>query len=101
MARPPSKIPPFFRADYDEEFHPAALQAMQAGTASEHQAREGMKWIIENACATYQQTFIPGDPYASAFMSGRVFAGQQILKMLRLNPRAFQKARITKESKTP
>lgn len=93
MVAKPKPAPPYFRCDgYDPEFHPAAMRAVAEGQASDHQQKMIFKWIVEEACATYQQPFIPGDPHATAFMAGRIFAGQQILKMLRLNPGAFRKA---------
>lgn len=94
---PAKAPPPYFRCDYDAEFVPAAMQAFQNGEATEHQQKLLFEWIVRSACATYEQTFIPGDPHGSAFMDGRTFAGQQILKMTRLNPGAFRKASQSKE----
>lgn len=95
-ARPqpkPKAVPAYFRCDYDPEFHPSAMLAFSEGRATEHQQKLLFEWIVRQACATYEQTFVPGDPHASAFMDGRTYAGQQILKMTRLNPRAFALAR--------
>jgi hypothetical protein len=94
MPRAAKPAPPFFLAPYDPGFHPSAIQALAEGRATEHQQKEALKWIVEVACATYQTVFIPGDSHATSFFAGRQFSGQTIVKMAKLNPRAFQKARI-------
>lgn len=78
-------VPPYFRADY-EDTDIRALKALAAGNANEAQQRRALDWIINTACMTYDVTFLPDVAGASDFMQGRRFAGQQIVKLLKLTP---------------
>lgn len=93
MARSAKPAPPYFAAPYNVDFHPAAMRALAEGKATEHQQREALKWIVDVACATYQTVFIPGDPHSTSFFAGRQFAGQQIVKLLKLNSGVISTAR--------
>lgn len=57
-----------------------ALKALAAGKASEHQ--QGLAWafILRAACGVQAQSF-RADPYATAFMEGRRFAGSVLLTL--------------------
>lgn len=65
----------------------AAIQACIAGTALEHQQQRAMKWIIEIASATYDQSYRPGEDGRrdTDFAEGRRFVGNSIVKLSRLN----------------
>jgi hypothetical protein len=56
--------------------------------------KRALDWIINRACSTYESGFSPNDPNGriGAFMEGRRFAGQQVVKLtkLRLNPTSRQ-----------
>ncbi len=78
------KQPPIIIAKYDTKTL-LAVQALVTGTASEGQQKTAFDWIVNEACNTYDNTFTPGDPYQTAFNAGRSFAGQQIVKMLKIN----------------
>lgn len=75
---------PIILAKYDTKTL-LAVQALVTGTASEGQQKAAFDWIINEACNTYDNAFSPGDPYQTAFNSGRSFAGQQIIKMLKIS----------------
>jgi hypothetical protein len=62
-----------------------AVQTLFAGVASENQQKRAAAWFINNACATYELSYRPGDACETAFGEGRRFAGLQTLKMLRLS----------------
>lgn len=62
----------------------AAIQALNEGTADEHQQRRALKWLIESAAITYEFHYYPSER-DTAFALGRAFVGQQIVKMLKLN----------------
>lgn len=69
------------------EYEPAdvsALQAMARGDASEAQQLRALDWIINKACGTYDFPFRP-DPRSTDLVLGRMFVGQQIVKLLHLN----------------
>lgn len=76
-----------------EPWHPApwdkpdayALQALSRGEATPDQQKRALKWIIYNACMTYERTFIAGNPDASQVIAGRREAGLDIVKLLNLN----------------
>ena len=88
------KVPNYFRCDY-ELADATALQALEAGTANEHQQQRALAWIINNAACTYEVAWEPENERASSFESGRRFVGLEIIKMLKLNTRV-----LTKENKT-
>lgn len=61
-----------------------AIQALNAGTADAHQQKRALAWIINQAAATYEMPYRPESARDTDFMLGRVFVGQQIVKMLKL-----------------
>lgn len=64
-----------------------AIQALLRGDALPHQQQRALKWIIESAAGTYDQTFYPGGEDGrrnTDFAEGRRFVGSQIVKMTRL-----------------
>ncbi len=72
----------------------AALQAMLRGEADVHQQQRALKWVIEQAAGTYDQSFWPGGEDGrrnSDFAEGRRFVGNTIVKMMRLNVQALLK----------
>lgn len=79
-----------------ELWHPApydkadvvAIQAVQAGTASADQQKRALDWIIMRAAITYENGFRPDDPNGrlGANVDGRQYVGQQIIKLLKMDP---------------
>ena len=86
MSRAPAYIapPPY------EVLHVAAIQALASGSASPHQQQEALRWIIEQASATYDLSFSPESDRATSFAEGRRFVGLQIVKMTKLNKEALK-----------
>ena len=62
----------------------SAIQALVDGIAEPEQQKRALKWIVEHAAGTYEFNFYPGDR-ETAFALGRVFVGQQIVKLMRVN----------------
>lgn len=62
-----------------------ALQALERGTATSEQQIRALKWIVNNACATYDFCDRPESDRLSAIFDGRRFAGLQIVKLIYLN----------------
>jgi len=60
----------------------AALKALHKGDASEHQQRLALHVIVNKLSRAHDVLFIPGSSDESAFLSGRAFVGQKILKYL-------------------
>ena len=66
----------------------AAIQALVRGDANEEQQKRAIKWIIESAAGTYDQTYWPGGDEGdrnTAFAEGKRFVGNTIVKMTRLS----------------
>lgn len=78
---------PWAPAEYDVA-DAAAIQALVRGDATPEQQTRALKWIVESACGTYDQTFWPGGEDGdrnTAFAEGKRFVGNSIVKMTRLN----------------
>ena len=85
-------IPPFLRCDYDVPTV-AAVQALSRGEATPEQQRAALNWIVNQAAATYGQSFQLEGDRETAFAEGRRFVGNQLVKLTKLNTRALlQKA---------
>jgi len=70
-----------------------AIQALHRGEASADQQRRAMDWIVKQACATYDFPFRPGPSDRETNIAlGRQFVGQQIVKMLYINPNAVRRS---------
>ena len=67
-----------------------AIQALARGDADEHQQKRALKWIIENAAAMYEFSYYPTDRDTN-FGLGRVFVGQVIVGILKLNAAALRR----------
>lgn len=62
-----------------------ALKALQAGTADADQQKRVLDWIINKACATYDFPYRPVSDRDTNLALGRMFVGQQIVKLLNMN----------------
>jgi len=65
-----------------------ALKALEAGTATERQQKQALKWIVEKASRYYSLGWMPGGHEGareSDFFSGRRFVGFEIVKLLKLD----------------
>ena len=67
-----------------EPRHAGAVQALIRGDCPPHQQQEFIRWLIEDCCATYDQSYRV-DPYNTAFAEGRRFCGNTVVKMTRLD----------------
>lgn len=85
-----SKVPAFFECHW-EPTDISAVRALERGDASPDQQQRALAWFINHAAKTYDSTFIPGSPDASAFAEGRRFVGLQTVMLLKLNASAFTK----------
>lgn len=76
--RGPWDVPEFDIADA------VAIKALQNGTAEPHQQQRALKWIIEAAAGTYDQTFYPGGEdgrRSTDFAEGRRSVGLRIVHL--------------------
>lgn len=74
-----------------------AIKGLANGTASPDQQQRALKWLIENACATYELSYRPTSDRDTSFAEGRRFVGLQIIKMLKLNISVMTQDRSPKE----
>jgi hypothetical protein len=77
---PPAYLPPKW-----ENRDVYALQCLSRGEAEPEQQKRALEWIINNACATYDWPWRPGDQHETSVGCGRQFVGQQIIKLVNLN----------------
>lgn len=78
---PPAFAPP----DYDAA-DVTAIQQLEQGTANAEMQKRALDWIIRQACRTYDVSYRPGDTHETAFHEGRRFVGNEVIKMLKLDP---------------
>lgn len=76
----------------------SAIQACLDGVAEGYQQKRAMKWIIERAAGTYDQSFRPGPDGQrdTDFAEGRRFVGNSIIKLSRLNASKLVREEIDK-----
>jgi len=72
---------PYRPVDY-EPADVTAIQMLERGECTPDLQKRALKWIIENVCATYQQSYRTERPYDTVFTEGRRFCGNTIIKML-------------------
>lgn len=77
-------------ADYDIA-DVAAIQALNAGTATSDQQKRALDWIINKAARTYDHPFDLDSAHVSAHYAGRMFVGQQIVKLVNINRNILNK----------
>lgn len=82
-----------------KEFDVASIQALASGKATEHQQKNALNWIINQACNTYDLSYRPGDNGETCFAEGRRFVGLQIVKLLKLSLSELKKLETKKMEK--
>lgn len=94
--KPPSQgmadNPPWLPVPWTDETA-GALQALEQGRAAEHQQKLALDFIINGICDTYGFHFYADSQNNTNFALGRAFAGQQIVKILKLNLTALRTTR--------
>lgn len=68
-----------------ESYHVSALQALSSGTANSEQQKLALQYIINNICLTYDMPYRPESTRDTDFLLGRMYTGQQIVKLLKIN----------------
>jgi hypothetical protein len=74
-----------------------AIRMLEEGTADPHNQRLALSAILSKLCRTYDIHFVPESERETAFLEGRGFVGQQITKVLRIDPNALNA--MTEEEK--
>ena len=76
---------PYDPADY-ESHHAGAVQALIRGDCPEHLQKEFIRWLIEDCCATYDQSYWGSHTHDTAFAEGKRFCGNTVIKLSKLDP---------------
>lgn len=84
-------VPPYLRCDYDIPTV-AAVQALAAGAATPDQQRAVLNWLVNQAAATYGQSFQEAGDRETCFAEGRRYVGNQIVKLTKISINALRKA---------
>lgn len=82
MSKPQSvevDVPPLTKQEH------IALKALAIGEASQDQQTLALEVITKKLSRAFDMSYIPGSTHGSAFLAGRMFVGQQIVKYLNLN----------------
>jgi len=74
---------PWFPPEWDIA-DAAAIQALDAGTATPEQQQRALSWIVHGAAGTYDLEYRT-EPRDHAFASGRRFVGLQLVKLIKIN----------------
>lgn len=61
-----------------------AIKCLAAGNANEGQQRMALKWIVEEVCGTYDQSFRPSGDRDTVFAEGRRFVGLALVREINL-----------------
>ena len=72
-----------------EAHHAGAVQALIRGDCPAHLQKEFMRWLIEDCCATYDQSYRV-DPYNTAFAEGKRFCGNAVIKMSKIDAKKLR-----------
>ena len=67
--------------DPSKEEH-EAIKSLKRGDASEYQQQLALAYIVNTVARSQDLLYIPGSLDETAFISGRAFVGQHILKLL-------------------
>lgn len=70
-----------------------AIQAFAAGTANNEEQVRAFRWIVEKACATFDEPFRPAQSDVRDYMLGRRSVGLAVIKLMKLRPDLYNSKR--------
>jgi hypothetical protein len=82
------KAAPYRPSDYEIP-DVVAFQALHRGEADADQQKRVLKYLIETLCGTYDLAYRPASARDTDFALGKAWVGQQAVKLLHLNVKAF------------
>lgn len=85
-----SLVPQCFQTIQPTKQELYAVQALEKGEATPFHQRLALQFILTKLCRVYDVHFVPGEPDVSNFLEGRGFVGQEIFKILNINPSAIR-----------
>lgn len=68
-----------------EDADVSAIQAVVAGNANPEQQKMAINFIVNKVCLTYDMPYRPDSSRDTDFLLGRMFVGQQIVKLMKIN----------------
>lgn len=87
----PDQLRPWFPINWSEHLPGVfALKAMQSGEATKDQQQVALEFIVHIISKRYEIPYFPDSERDSAFAAGRLFVGEQILKLLSLKADEIQ-----------
>lgn len=87
----PDQLRPWFPVNWSEHLPGVyALKALQAGEATPEQQQVALNFIIHVVSRRFDIPYFPDSDRDSAFATGRLFVGEQILKLLSLKADEMQ-----------
>ena len=78
-----------------------ALQAVAGGTATAEQAKHALDFVVFVLCGTYDFPYRPSGDRDTTLALGRMFVGQQIVKLTKLNLNAIRRNADNEQSDEP
>ena len=82
--------PPAYDKQDVRAVHAIAAYAGGGGEPPTQQdCARALDWIVNTACATYDEPFRPNEPDANNYMLGRRSVGLAIVKLMKLKPELF------------
>lgn len=63
----------------------SSIQALVTGTANPEQQKRAINFIVNKVCLTYDMPYRPESQRDTDFLLGRMFVGQQIVKLMKIN----------------
>ncbi len=75
---------PCFKCRNPTKAEANAFKKLYEGTAQAHQQQAALKFLVDSLCRPHDVLYIPGDPETTAFINGRAWVGQKILKYIKV-----------------
>lgn len=60
-----------------------ALKNLSDGTATEYQQKLALKYIVDSLCRAHDLLYVPNSFDETAFINGRAFVGQNIVRIIK------------------
>jgi len=68
-----------------------AVQALIRGDCPEHLQRDFIKWLVEDVCGTYDQSYREASERDTVFAEGKRWVGNRIVLASKLDPAKLDK----------
>lgn len=94
----PDNLRPWFPVKWAENIAAVyAIKALAAGEANAGQQKLALDYIVHVIAQRYAIPYFPDSPTDTAFASGKLFVGEQVLKLIALKGEDIQDAMQPKQ----